>query len=653
MKFEVLSLTLSLKRSEEQIRFADVSYFWGQMGAGKTSIVRLVDYCLGGDIKLTPALQTEFVAATLRLNLESGAVTLERTRDSDQLLARWSRGGDEFQAIIPARDAHGEVLPGTGVENLSDLIFWLSNVNPPKVRTSKRNADSSSARLSLRDLLWYCYLDQDEIDSSFFHLDEEAHPFKRLKSKDVLRYVIGFHDEHVAEIEARLDQLRGERLALSAAIDALLQALKGASIESEASIRIRVAELESMSATLAGRIEEARRTASVTFDTHAGDELRAVAKGLAARMKDVENAIDDVKQSIDRDRRHVSEIQTLLVKFRRTGTARAVLGGVDFVACPRCAQHLPDRGVDSCPVCGQAEQADVGSDDMEVAVLERDGSARIKELHDVLGRHVESLAKLESDRAKLLSDKRRIDRELSEASQRYDSAYLSSVLAMERERAALLQQIDNLNSLARIPRIADGQRERLAKIASDEQRWRAELRLARSAAESDAENIEILKRFFLDCLVRTGVPGIRGSDRVDIPTTTFYPLVYGAAGEEYGEAVTSFATLSSGGKKTLFKACFAIAVHRLAARVGARLPELLIIDSPMKNISERENREHFEGFYRMVYELKASELEATQVVLIDKEFAGPDKDIGVVVESRHMRPADPAHPPLIPYYQGK
>src|SRR6266436_9474732 len=124
-----------------------------------------------------------------------------------------------MQVAVPARDADGEVVPGTGIENLSDLIFWMSSLTPPRVRKSKLKADSETKRLSMRNLLWYCYLDQDEIDSSFFHLEENANPYQRYASLDVIRYVIGYHDEQVAEIEAQLEELRGERMATSGSID--------------------------------------------------------------------------------------------------------------------------------------------------------------------------------------------------------------------------------------------------------------------------------------------------------------------------------------------------------------------------------------------------------------------------------------------------
>src|SRR5262249_17812040 len=162
------------------------------------------------------------------------------------------------------------------------------------------------------------------------------------------------------------------------------------------------------------------------------------------------------------------------------------------------------------------------------------------------------------------------------------------------------------------PQMVEEQRAKLADIAGQEQRLRASLKDARDVAESDASNLSRLKGLFLDSLVRAGVPGITGRDRVEIPTTSCFPQVYGPNPTDI--AVTTFDTVSSGGKKTLFKCCFAIAVHRLAVQIGAPLPELLVIDSPMKNISERENREQFEGFYRLLYELKEDELRATQLV---------------------------------------
>ena len=112
--------------------------------------------------------------------------------------------------------------------------------------------------------------------------------------------------------------------------------------------------------------------------------------------------------------------------------------------------------------------------------------------------------------------------------------------------------------------------------------------------------------------------------------------------------------------KTLFKCCFAVAVHRLASKIGALLPTILIIDSPMKNTSERQNREQFEGFIKMLYELSQKELRNTQFVVVDKELFPPLSQYSRLFYSRQMQPNEREkdsqqnpHPPLIPYHQDK
>ena len=238
MNLRLIELVMHCKQGVERVPFSDFTYFYGQMGAGKSTIARLIDYCLAGDMELTPAMQTEFVAATLNLSVAGNQVTLTRNRESDQIRAQWEKSGEQFDAIIPARTAGGEVVHNTGIEVLSDLFFVLSGVRPPKVRRSKVKEDSELERLSLRDLLWYCYLDQDSMDSSFFNLDADGNQYKRLKSRDVLRFVVGFHQEGVAELESELESVREERLRCEGAVKAIREALASSQLSSRLNFRL-------------------------------------------------------------------------------------------------------------------------------------------------------------------------------------------------------------------------------------------------------------------------------------------------------------------------------------------------------------------------------------------------------------------------------
>jgi len=50
MNIQLTDIVIAFKKAHEQIDFKDFNYFYGQMGAGKSTIARLIDFCLGGDL---------------------------------------------------------------------------------------------------------------------------------------------------------------------------------------------------------------------------------------------------------------------------------------------------------------------------------------------------------------------------------------------------------------------------------------------------------------------------------------------------------------------------------------------------------------------------------------------------------------------------
>lgn len=647
MRINLQQLVLQFKQASEKIKLTDFSYFYGRMGAGKTSIAKLIDYCLGGDLDFSPALQLEFVSAKLYLNVNDAELALERVRESNQIIASWKRK-DAFEVVIPARKANGEVIPNSGVENLSDLIFYLSGIQPPKVRKSKIQEDSDLERLSIRDLLWYCYLDQDSMDSSFFNLEAEAAFYKRNKSKDVLRYIVGFHQERVAELETELQATRENRLSLQSGAESLNRALEGEGIGTQLEIAGLIQELESELAEVNREIAQLRKKARENIP-HYIDTLRQDARVLVNELLSISDAISSVKETIKDDERHIHELQMLKAKFRRASSARSILAGVEFVICPRCSQQLPAYDAGECLVCGQTEPDETG-DSINLNVIDADTQSRIQELEDSIERHSEQLNNLNRRNQYLLNKKQQLDQTVNEAMREYDSAYLSNALGKERRKAEIEQTVSKLGDYLRLRSKVDELLSNASNLEGKEIELRRLLKEARADAEKDNSNLAELESLFLDCLIRSHYPAIKGDDIVNIKAPNYLPEL---VSPEIGDlAVTSFSNISSGGKKSLFKTCFAVAIHRLAMKIDANLPNFLIIDSPMKNISERENLEEFRGFHQMLYELAASELAGTQFILIDKEFLPPPNDLEINFEARHMTPDNLDYPPLIKYYRG-
>ena len=650
MLIRLTKLELTCQRSVEVVELVGFSYFFGEIGSGKSTIAHLIDFCFGGKLIDTPALQNEFVSANLQLVVNGTPVSLSRNYRTHIIDAAWGPEGDEQVVRLPARDTNGVVIPDTDVENLSDFIYYLAGIKPTRVRRSQRAADSDLERMSFRDLYWYCYLDQDEIDSNFFHLGPNADTFKRLKSRNVLRFVLGFHQERVAELELELELVRRERIRSEDAARILKEALGDAGLSTEAEIAQRINQLNEKVANLRLEVETVRQDLE-SQRIHAADELRHQGQKLAAEMQAIENTIINVEEALQNDRRHLHELLNLSTKVKRVTAARAVLNGVSYAHCPRCTQILPDRDEDClCPVCGQIEPSyDTAREDIEQTEL--DIHARKVELEEIITSQEDQRKRLGIRLRDLLKTKGLLDAQLNEALRQYDSAYLSAALKHERALAAREQEIIYLGRLNSLPAKVSELHLQAGQLLGKERQIRDQLRDSRKAAENDTKNIELLEKLFMDCLVRAKLPGFAESDVVKISSPWFLPEV---VGQKSGDlATTSFGTLSSGGIKTMFKCCFALALHRLAAKTGAILPTVLVIDSPMKNISERENRAQFEGFHSLLYELASTELSETQFILIDKELCPPPShgEFTRSFSSRHMRVDDENEPPLIGYYR--
>jgi hypothetical protein len=348
MKFFLKELVVGCKREKEVISFSEFNYFYGQMGSGKSTIARLIDFCLGGDIELTPALQSEFVYAALTLEIEDRSLFIKRDVDATNVTASYKDADGEVVLSLPSRKAEGVVLPGTKVEVLSDLIFMLAGKTPPMVRRSKRNEDSELSRLSIRDLLWFCYLDQDTIDSDFFHLGADANHFKRLKSRDVLRFIVGFHQENVSELESQLEEIRLRRMACESAADSMAEANIATSLELEAARR----ELTIESDRIAKEISAIRSEKS-SLRPHGIETLQAEGRALSEQIAETNCALNELQEERDKHVTHKNELKSLSARWLRSKTARAVIEGVEFVRCPGCTQALPKRTEELCPVCGQ------------------------------------------------------------------------------------------------------------------------------------------------------------------------------------------------------------------------------------------------------------------------------------------------------------
>jgi hypothetical protein len=630
-------------KTTENIEFSKVTFIHGPVSTGKSTVARLIDYCLGGDLEWTPAIRQEFVAATLTLVLGEYECTIERSaEDGQSVRVSWSGPGGDMGSVNAPLQQQGAPILAPDVHTLSDLVYHLCGVTPIKVRRRRLDPDSPLIRLSIRDIWPYCYLDQTHLDSSFFRLED---PFKGRKSQDAMRFFTGLHSERLSELEASLAEATDDQRTKREAVHQIRRFMDQFDLGSEIEITERLRALDQGLVDATAQRTELQQTRLV--DIHPTDNLRALLRELSQQVEDLQRARLDSEGVLIEQRALRAELVTTKIKAVRADEASRILNGAKFERCPECGTDILERDMNEghCRLCGSSPVSKRGGSPLELEALRRDLNNRIDELTESIRRREEALERMARELDQTSQHKRHLDERLGSELSIYDSAFLGSVRGLDREIAALEERQISLQRLQRMPRAIDDLEEQAGALQGRIDRLRTELAEEREHLQAAEGNTTEIAERFMSIMLSVDFPGVERGDRVIIDPRNWRPVVV------HGEQRWGYWDTGSGGKKTLFNVCYALAVHAVALERQMPLPTILVIDSPTKNISENENPELVHSLYAEIYRLAhRTEGDQLQFVLIDSDLVEPTEELEGFLERRMA--GVPEAPSLIPYYSG-
>jgi len=642
MNIKFLNLTIQCRESCEKIEFSpQISYFHGQISAGKSSIMRFIDYCLGGDLEQTPAILKEVISASLSANIANYEVLFERQAKTEQVQVSWRDTQGHMATVLAPLKAASETIWKDNVFNLSDLIFYLAGVTPIKVRKSKQDEESDLVRLSFRDLMWYCYLEQDHLDSSFFRLEDT---YRRLKSRDAMRFITGFYTERMNELEIQIDVVRNERVGKSEAAKQIRSFLQDLGYSHEVDIRNNIIAIDKQLLEMKDQLSSSQK--QYVRETHFVDELRNELRKLSETLAQEEQVLVDLNERISEQEALMAELLSSKFKLAKAKSASSVLSGVSFEFCPQCGSDVKHRVVDDpdkCQLCDQYPSSSQDNPIKQAEIIQHDLTSRVDELSESIKQHNQAKKKQEGRVNQVRERKTHLDSQLNEELYNYDSAYLARSRELERQFATLQERKRGLEGTINLFESINKLETESGKLKEQENKLRAEIDSEKNKLSGAYNRIRDIEKAYIDALLSVGVPGIDEMDRVEIRNTTWMPWIIPHEGDPY-----NFYNAGSGGKKTLLNVCYALAVHKVAAEHNLKLPTFLMIDTPMKNIGEDVNKNIFDAFYKYLYGLASSSLSETQLIIIDKEFIKPSADKNISISNKYMSPDEP----LISYYRG-
>jgi len=249
------------------------------------------------------------------------------------------------------------------------------------------------------------------------------------------------------------------------------------------------------------------------------------------------------------------------------------------------------------------------------------------------------------DNYRTLREKMQLDLQLQDELARYDSAFVESIRMVEHEIATLEERRRSLVQLQEMPRAISELEEQAGASQGRIDQLRSTIEDERRRLRSADENARAIAERFRTIMLDVGFPGVSEEDEVVLDPRNWKPIVV------HSEQEWGFWDTGSGGKKTLFNVCYALSIHEVARERGMPVPNILIVDSPTKNISDDENPELVHLLYREIYRFAAERNDGgTQFLLIDSDFVEPEAKL---TGFSHRRMAgEPEAPSLISYYVG-
>lgn len=644
MNINFKKLLVFCKKSIEEIDLSyHITFFHGKVSSGKSTIARLIDFCMGGNLENTPAINREFIKAELFLVIGKYNVSFEREHNGQHIVVLWQEeGGTEYFRISAPIAALPQSIFGESIFCFSDLVFYLWGMDVLKV-TKNNSSDSMLHRLSIRNFFWYCYLKQEKLDSSFFRFDE---PLNLRTTRQTIRFILGYVNQKLVDLEAKLAKIRESKITKRGTITEINSFLKKFNI-TQSDIN---SELSKTKEELKKAEEEKKRLQSNYLqETHSSDKKRIKLIKAGESIQKSQIMVKDLEHKISKLNSLRSELVSSLYKIDRSIGSNRIFSNQVFEICPCCGEKIEPIGENSnCILCKQPNKSKNNSVEI-FEIAQKDTEARIKDIENSIDNHKKQLENTNRTLSQQIAHKKALDNELNEELKTYESSHMSQIREVDKSISMLRERVRNLLRNSALPKeIATIEKQ--LKYLEDEEKKLTEKIKSEALKIKKADNfVQDLEEVFAHTLKEVGVPGVGKDDKVIINTKNWAVKIAPADNEdlEWG-----FFEAGSGGKKTLINVSFLLALHIVAEKHMLDLPNFMIIDTPMKNIDKEVNEDLFLNFYNYLYSVSESQLPNTQIIIIDNAIVIPDKKLNIDFKERYMTPDDSDHPPLISYYRG-
>lgn len=548
---------------------ADLTVLAGQTGVGKTTLLELIKFGLGGDGLLAPvAIQH---VSEVHLSVRAGDARWQLSRALDPERRKRIRVVD-----LITREREPDHSVGGEAPTISDLLMTSLGLETGlKAAARGGRSTSAGAQITFNDVFRFMYVPQSEMNRDVAASHDSYYAPKR---KAVFELLFGLTNADVLRMRSEINTLRAsldEAKTAYATVDRFLLE-SGIANRIDAELRQSKAQQDEVEADASLHALQGELADVADRETQVLRDLLGNAERSLADARQLAISLDRERLEYTQDRRRVAQDIT---RLERMASAGERLANIEFAVCPRCTQPLNHREVPAgaCRVCLQPDIVDdaASRDQYETEQL-RSQLAEIDAQLQSISEQSEQVAVAVVSRGELIQSLTNdIEARTANRVTPRLQAYADAVTRLTRARAeqesmeAVLRQWDRADDLRQLAEQIETRRAALITQVNGAESVLREKK-ADLIAELDAE--------FLNTVTAFGIPSIQTAS---IDPDSYLPMLNGQPFDEVSLA---------GGIITATQVAYWLTLVTVAARRGdTYLPAFLLLDSPRLALNTAED----------------------------------------------------------------
>ncbi len=534
-----------------------VNIIYGDADTGKSSVLRIIYYLLGGkQIKLDNELTSSVKYAVLEISINDTNYCIQRDLyNADRNIEVYSCAYTEIQNNFPSNYASSLAKATINTKSFSEFLLEELNFPAVKIKQAPTKDSSATARLSILDLFKYIYLDQDDVGSK--HMLNIGSPILEVKNREVLKYIFNVLDSNITDLDAEISEKNKEQNNLTNQYHVISQFLVETEFDSVEHIDGVISNIENETEVLENRLSNLNGRIVGDSELYTGfkDALNTINMNIAS----YENKKAEALQIIERFGRLKNDYKNDIDKLKSADQAKEIIGRdiESSTTCPIC-----DSNISLSNISKEFSIPEDGKVNHELTSISR----RYRDLTQIIHDNQLKVTDYASILTELYNEKNRAKQFLDEELEKYISPYLTERDTIVTELAYLKERRTKHHHELKV-------RNRLKSIAEQIGRLEAntiELKIKLSELKKNAPSIEEICDDLGQELNRyLNKIKIKNQFGVSVSEKSFLPVVRDI---EYRD-------INSGGLRTIVSIGFFAALLKSKLTMDTNIPGLLMIDT--------------------------------------------------------------------------